>query len=38
MTLGLGDQQMAEQLGAPPLLLLDCRRVYGQRPLPLQKE
>ena len=35
---GLSDQQIAEQLGVPLPLWLECRRACGQRPVPLQEE
>ena len=38
LALGLSDQQIAEQLGVPLPLWLDCRRACGQRPVPLQEE
>jgi len=38
LALGLSDQQIAEQLGVPLQLWLDCRCACGQRPVPLQEE
>ncbi len=35
---GLSDQQIAQQLGVPLPLWLECRRACGQRPVPLQEE
>ena len=35
---GLSDEQIAEQLGVPLALWLECRRACGQRPVPLQEE
>ena len=38
VAVGLSDEQIAEQLGVPLPLWLDCRRACGQRPVPLQEE